>query len=73
MLEMLKAYDLETLAYDPFASDEKLQALGAKVFRWGTRPKAATVWDASTPATTPPGACEAPAAAAVVYRRDMEI
>ncbi len=30
VLEMLKAYDLETLAYDPFASDEKLQALGAK-------------------------------------------
>ena len=30
VLEMLKAYDLETLAYDPFASDEKLQALGTK-------------------------------------------
>ena len=30
VLEMLKAYDLETLAYDPFASDERIQALGAK-------------------------------------------
>ena len=30
VLERLKSYDLTALAYDPFASDEKLQALGAK-------------------------------------------
>ncbi|MGI6255916.1 MAG: hydroxyacid dehydrogenase [Acutalibacter sp.] len=30
VLKMLQAYDLETLAYDPFASDEKLASLGAK-------------------------------------------
>lgn len=30
VLKMLQGYDFETLAYDPFASDEKLAALGAK-------------------------------------------
>ena len=30
VLKMLQAYDLETLVYDPFASDEKLASLGAK-------------------------------------------
>ena len=30
VLQMLQGYDFETLAYDPFASDEKLAALGAK-------------------------------------------
>ena len=35
---------------------------GGKVFRWGTRPKAARSGTPSTTATTPPAACEAPAA-----------
>ena len=30
VLERLKAYDLTTLAYDPYASDEKLERLGAR-------------------------------------------
>ena len=30
VLKMLRQYDLETLAYDPFTSDEKLTSLGAK-------------------------------------------
>ena len=30
VLETLKAYDVETLVYDPFASDEKLEKLGAR-------------------------------------------
>lgn len=30
VLEGLKAYDVETLVYDPFASDEKLEKLGAR-------------------------------------------
>lgn len=30
VLQMLQGYDFETLAYDPFASEEKLAALGAR-------------------------------------------
>ena len=30
VLEMLRRYDVETLVYDPFASEEKLAALGAR-------------------------------------------
>ncbi len=53
---------LGTTPTRPYALED-LQALGAKVFRVGDaaqkRPGLGTL---STPATTPPGACEAPAA-----------